>query len=83
MKNETDSKVSAYLRLAELCGTGDEERRKFYMKEVEKLLNPTPTVDCKNCKNRILCRTNHYFCSLITTNHRCYIPEGVCYEQII
>ena len=34
MKNEFDSKISAYLRLAELCGTGDEEKRKCYMKNI-------------------------------------------------
>ena len=83
MKNETDSKISAYLRMAELCGTGDEQKKKAYMNEVEKLLHPTPIVECKNCKNHSLCRQNHYFCPSITTNHRCYVPEGVYYEQII
>ena len=38
MKNEIETKISAYLRLAELCGTGDEEKKKRYMLEVEKLL---------------------------------------------
>ena len=45
MKNETDSKISAYLRLAELCGTGDEEKRKQYMVKVENLLNPIINID--------------------------------------
>lgn len=38
MRNEVETKISAYLRLAELCGTGDEEKKKRYMSEVEKLL---------------------------------------------
>ena len=38
MRNETDSKISAYLRLAELCGTGDESKKKYYMQQVETLL---------------------------------------------
>lgn len=38
MRNETDSKISAYLRLAELCGTGDESKKKYYMEKVENLL---------------------------------------------
>lgn len=39
MKNETDSKISAYLRLAELCGTGDESKKRYYMEKVESLLS--------------------------------------------
>ena len=39
MKNETDLKISAYLRLAELCGTGDESKKKYYMEKVESLLS--------------------------------------------
>ena len=38
MRNEVETKISAYLRLAELCGTGDETKKKRYMLEVEKLL---------------------------------------------
>ena len=38
MRNETDAKISAYLRLAELCGTGDESKKKYYMEKVESLL---------------------------------------------
>lgn len=39
MKNEIDAMISAYLRLAELCGTGDEAKKKFYMSKVEELLH--------------------------------------------
>ena len=38
MRNEIDAKISAYLRLAELCGTGDESKKKYYMEKVESLL---------------------------------------------
>ena len=38
MKKSIDVQISAYLRLAELCGTGDDEKRDFYMKKVEELL---------------------------------------------
>ena len=38
MKNDLESKISAYLRLAELCGTGDEKKKKSYMAKVETLL---------------------------------------------
>lgn len=48
MKNETDSKISAYLRLAELCGTGDEDKRKSYMNEVEKLLGYEKKTSIRN-----------------------------------
>lgn len=44
MKNDLDSRISAYLRLAELCGTGDEKKKKFYMVQVEKLLE-VPAID--------------------------------------
>ena len=48
MKNETDSKISAYLRLAELCGTGDEDKKKSYMNEVEKLLGYEKKTSMRN-----------------------------------
>jgi len=38
MKKGIDTEISAYLRLAELCGTGDDAKRSLYMKKVESLL---------------------------------------------
>jgi hypothetical protein len=43
LKNDLNTKISAYLRLAELCGLGDEEKKKFYMQQVESLLSGKST----------------------------------------
>ena len=39
MANGTDKEISYYLRLAELCGVHEDEKRKEYMKKVEELLS--------------------------------------------
>lgn len=39
MANGTDKEISYYLRLAELCGIHEDEKRKEYMKKVERLLS--------------------------------------------
>lgn len=39
MKTEKETKISAYLRLAELCGIDEEQKKQEYMKKVEELLN--------------------------------------------
>ncbi len=38
MKKSIDVQISSYLRLAELCGTGDDNKRKEYMAAAEALL---------------------------------------------
>ena len=51
-RTSNDFKISCLLRLAELCGTGEEEKKKYYMGEVEKLLFSTnPDVNYKFLSN--------------------------------
>lgn len=39
MRNDIEKKISYYLRLAELCSLGEDDKKCKYMAEVEKLLN--------------------------------------------
>lgn len=50
MKKGIDTEISAYLRLAELCGTGDDAKRTLYMKKVEDLLSKAESLEDKDAE---------------------------------